>query len=298
MNPLLRVNDLRRQVEARLMEISEGLQGPDILKKAIAHSLLSGGKRLRPLIVIASRELFEGGDPEAMAAACAIELIHTYSLIHDDLPAMDNDSLRRGVPTCHVAFGEAMAILAGDALLTESFNLVSRAYADRPKLACRIIREMATASGCRGMVGGQVLDILRERPKDFKKFGRENTDLHRVHDMKTGALLRACFVIGGILGGATKGEIERLASCGGRTGLAFQVVDDCLDATGTDTQLGKSAGSDARKGKETFADLMGIDGAKRYAAELEKGAVAELEAFGKKADLLRVLIRQAVERRS
>jgi geranylgeranyl pyrophosphate synthase len=295
---LSKIRNLRRQVDARLKEIVEGLRGPGILKKAVAHSLLSGGKRLRPLVVIASKELFEAGGPEAMPAACAIELIHTYSLIHDDLPAMDDDSLRRGAPTCHIVFGEAVAILAGDALLTQSFAVVSRAYTDRPKLACRIIREMASAAGCGGMVGGQVLDIMREKPDDFKRFDPENTDLHRVHDMKTGALLRVCFVIGGILGGANKAEIERLASCGGRIGLAFQVIDDCLDATGTDAQLGKNAGSDARKGKETFVDLMGIERARRYAAELEAGAVTDLDAFGKNADLLRTLVKLAVERRS
>jgi len=295
---LQNIGDLKQRVDVRLRSLIEDVECPAILRKAMAHSLLAGGKRLRPLLTIASSELFPNNDPDPMPAACAVECIHTYSLIHDDLPSMDDDSLRRGVPTCHIVFGEAVAILAGDALLTEAFNIISSAYTNHPETASSVVREMASAAGCSGMVGGQVLDIIKENPSDYSADETGNIDLGKVHEMKTGALIRACFVIGGIIGGGGEKDIKTLASCGSKTGLAFQVIDDCLDATGTDSQLGKNAGSDARKGKGTFVELMGIDKARRYANELKEEALSCIAPYGERGDLLKRLIRQAVERRS
>jgi len=298
MKPSERIDELKQRVDRALGLLLDEVGGPTILKRAMAHALLSGGKRLRPLLVLASSELFESTGADPMAAACAVELIHTYSLIHDDLPAMDNDALRRGVPTCHIIFGEAMAILAGDALLTESFHVVAKAYAGRPAVATAIVCEMAAASGCAGMVGGQVLDVSGEDTRRPGAQSADATDLRTVHDMKTGALIRACFTIGAILGEAGDGDATRLAACGSRTGLAFQVIDDCLDATGSDDELGKSAGSDARKGKENFVSLMGLERARAYAVELKEEALSLLSGYGENGDLLRHLIIRAVERRS
>jgi geranylgeranyl pyrophosphate synthase len=299
MDARTRIKELRKKVEGELAGLVEGFGGPPLLKKAMAHSLLSGGKRLRPLLVIASSELFgKDGRPDPLPAAAAVECIHTYSLIHDDLPSMDNDTLRRGVPTCHVVFGEAVAILAGDALLTEAFHVVAAAYADHPAVASQLVLKMASAAGSTGMVGGQVLDIVKDNPALPRAGEGDRADLRTVHAMKTGALIRACFSMGGILGGAAQKDMAALERCGSLTGLAFQVVDDCLDATGTDAELGKNAGSDAEKGKETYVQLLGLEGAEKYAHDLMDQALAEIEPYGAGGDLLRELVRSAVERRA
>jgi geranylgeranyl diphosphate synthase type II len=304
-DPRARIAELRKKVDGELAGLVEGFGGPPLLKKAMAHSLLSGGKRLRPLLVIAASELFTGAGPDPLPAgrdplpaAAAVECVHTYSLIHDDLPSMDNDTLRRGVPTCHVVFGEAVAILAGDALLTEAFHVVAAAYAGRPDVAAKLVLKMASAAGSAGMVGGQVLDIVKDNPSLPRAGEGDRADLHTVHAMKTGALIRACFSMGGILGGAAQEDLAALERCGTITGLAFQVVDDCLDATGTDAELGKNAGSDAVKGKETYVQLLGLEEAAKYARELMDQALAEIAPFGAAGDLLRELIRSAVERRT
>jgi len=298
MEPRDEINRLRSDFEARLAAAADRLGGPRVLGRAAAHSLLSGGKRLRPLIAIGASRL-QGEPPlDPMPAACALEFVHTYSLVHDDLPAMDNDTLRRGAPTCHVAFGEAVAILAGDALLTEAFALVCDGYRDAPAAAARIAGELAGAAGAGGMVGGQVLDVLKERdPAQLARDGEE-AGIARVHALKTGALIRASFVIGGIAGGLPGEELGRLARCGEMVGLAFQIVDDCLDATATAAQLGKSAGSDARHGKETFASLMGVAKARAEAARLEREALAVVDVYGERGGVLRELVRLSVERRS
>ncbi|MFH1436637.1 MAG: polyprenyl synthetase family protein [Pseudomonadota bacterium] len=294
------IEALKKKVDDGLESMLSGMACPEILKNAMSHSVLAGGKRLRPLITIAACRLFDKKGIDPVPAACAIEFIHTYSLIHDDLPAMDNDSLRRGVPTCHIVFGEAMAILAGDALLTEAFNIVSRAYCDHPETACAAMREIASAAGAAGMVGGQVYDIMNEQARHVEggtaESDGEDVDLFRIHEMKTGALLKACFVTGGIIGGGGGQDLDRLAQCGGKVGLAFQVIDDCLDATGTDQQLGKNAGSDAAKGKRTFIDLMGRKKAMKLAGELEKEALSLIAPYKDRGDLLGRLIRKAVER--
>ena len=302
METLPEIETLKKQVDDNLESLITGLDCPGILKNAMSHSVLAGGKRLRPLITIAAHRLFDKKGIDPMPAACAIEFIHTYSLIHDDLPAMDNDSLRRGVPTCHIVFGEAMAILAGDALLTEAFHLISAAYRDHPETACAVVMEIASAVGAAGMVGGQVYDIMNENARHGESgsvdcgAAGEDVDLFRIHEMKTGALLKACFVTGGIIGGGGAQDLDRLAQCGGKVGLAFQIIDDCLDATGTDQQLGKNAGSDAAKGKRTFIDLMGKEKALRLAGELEKEALSLVAPYKDRGDVLRWLIRKAVER--
>ncbi len=296
------IEALKKQVDDNLKSLISGLACPEVLKNAMSHSVLAGGKRLRPLITIAACRLFDNKGIDPLPAACAIEFIHTYSLIHDDLPAMDNDSLRRGIPTCHIVFGEAMAILAGDALLTEAFNIVTRAYRDHPATACAAIIEIASAAGAAGMAGGQVYDIMNENAHHGEDGKGENSgigedvDLFKIHEMKTGALLKACFVTGGIIGGGGEQDLDRLAQCGGKVGLAFQVIDDCLDATGTDQQLGKNAGSDAAKGKRTFIDLMGRKKAMKLADELEREALSLIAPYKDRGDLLSRLIRKAVER--
>ena len=276
---------MRQRVEDGLRTCIARIQGPRELLEAMQYSLFAGGKRLRPILCIASAELFEeaglGLDP--MPAACALEYIHTYSLIHDDLPAMDNDDIRRGRPTSHKKFGEAMAILAGDALLTEAFTLTAQAYrggGDRPLAA---LAELAFAAGAAGMVGGQVLDI-RHTGESLSQAA-----LEQVHRLKTGALLLGAARIGAILGGASDQSLNAIDRYGRRIGLAFQVADDVLDVTGTRESLGKSAGKDAAQGKTTYAELLGIDAARAYCTSICAEAIRELEVFGPSAVALRAL---------
>ena len=221
-----------------------------------------------------------------MPAACALEMIHTYSLIHDDLPAMDNDDLRRGRPTLHKAYNEALAILAGDALLTMAFDLLASAG------NIRVVREVACASGAAGMVGGQVLDMESEG-------GR--ADLHqlrRIHASKTGALIRCAVRCGALLGGAEDAMLEALTRYGERLGLAFQIADDILDVVGEQEALGKTVGSDAARGKSTYPALVGLEEARRLAAEAAQSAVDALDCFGAEADTFRALARFVVDRKS
>ena len=242
---------------------------PRRLHEAMRYSLFAGGKRLRPVLTLAAGEAFAATVEELMPAACAIEMIHTYSLIHDDLPAMDNDDLRRGRPTCHKAFGEAIAILAGDALLTQAFLVLA---SDRPRRDAarqlRVIREIATAAGTLdALIGGQVADLENE--------GQSVTadTLNYIHRSKTGAMIRASVVTGGIIAGATDLQIERLRQYGNRIGLAFQICDDILDVTSTSEQLGKTAGKDEASLKATFPAVHGLEASRRRAAELVDEAV-------------------------
>lgn len=281
---------MREPVEAALREVLDQSGAPPDLREAMAWSLLDGGKRLRPLLVLATRRLFPDGlDP--MPAACALEMIHTYSLIHDDLPAMDDDDLRRGRPTCHRRFGEAMAILAGDALLTEAFAVVARAYGgtdDATGIA--VVREIAEAAGPAGMVGGQVLDLLAT--------GRaiSRADLETLHRCKTGALIRAAVRCGALLGRADPRDLAILTRCADRLGLAFQVVDDLLDATSTAEILGKTPGKDQAQGKTTMVTLLGIEGARHLGEALVRDALTDLQPFGPQAESLRAIAALFVER--
>ena len=283
---------LRDYLRSRRVEVDEALasllppaQGRlATIRDAMRYSLLAGGKRLRPVLALTAAESVAPGEAAAprlaMPAACAIEMIHTYSLIHDDLPAMDNDSLRRGKPTLHVVYGEGMAILAGDGLLAEAFALLAREPDDarQPDLAARkleTIRRVAEAAGAAGMVGGQAIDLQAVG----HSHGADALDAGALKDMharKTGALIRAAAVAGAIMAGAPPGRVDAVGRYGAFLGLAFQIVDDVLDVEGQD--LGKTAGKDAAAGKPTYPALFGLDVSKRMAQEAADSAVEALAA--------------------
>ena len=252
---------------------------PETLHKAMRYSVFAGGKRLRPVLVIAGAEAVGGNMAAVMPTACAVEMIHTYSLIHDDLPAMDNDDFRRGVPTNHKVFGEALAILAGDALLTLAFRLLADnvpATSSGPRLR-DVLVEIADAAGSPGMVGGQVADIECEgKPADA-----EIVDY--IHTHKTAALIRASIRAGAILSGATPAQLAALGVVGGALGLAFQIMDDILDVTATTEELGKTAGKDQAQQKATYPAVHGIEASRRRAQALVAEAHAVLAPFGPRA---------------
>jgi geranylgeranyl diphosphate synthase type II len=256
---------------------------PRVLYDAMRYSLDAGGKRLRPILTLAAAEAVAPPSTAAHAielalpAACAIELIHTYSLIHDDLPAMDDDSLRRGRPTNHVVYGDGMAILAGDGLLTEAFALLSVEPRD-PDLVSRKIRAIqtiASAAGASGMVGGQAIDLLAVGSSTFDEYS-----LQDMHARKTGALIRAAAVAGAIMGGGGNDAIAAVDEFGRHLGLAFQIVDDILDVEGDAKDLGKTAGKDAKAGKPTYPSTYGLDESRRLAAERHEDAIAALRSVG------------------
>jgi len=285
--------ELAVRIEAALEEFVARVEGPDALREAMGYSLLGGGKRLRPALLLTVRGLFTSGAPDPMPAACALEFIHTYSLIHDDLPAMDDDDLRRGRPSCHVRFGEAMAILAGDALLTEAFALVSRDLPlEHAALGQRLVSEFVAAAGAGGMVGGQVLDIQSTETR----IGSE--DLEHMHRLKTGRLFRVAARSGALLGGADETQLRAVTRYADRLGLAFQVADDILDVTATTEALGKTAGKDARQEKNTYVSLLGLAGARELAEQLRGEAVEALSSFGPAAEALRELAAFTVERKT
>jgi geranylgeranyl diphosphate synthase, type II len=258
---------------------------PPALHQAMRYSLDAGGKRLRPILTVAAAEAIAGHGASAeqaiaaaLPAACAIELIHTYSLIHDDLPAMDDDSLRRGRPTNHIVHGEGMAILAGDGLLTEAFALLAAEPHDSA-LAARKIRTIgivAVAAGARGMVGGQALDLLGVG--SASAFTAES--LQDMHGRKTGALIRAAAIAGAIMGGGSDEWVRAVDEYGSNVGLAFQIVDDILDVEGDQKDLGKTAGKDAKAGKPTYPSLYGLDASRRLAAERHDSALSALKLVG------------------
>ncbi|HEY7675844.1 MAG TPA: farnesyl diphosphate synthase [Candidatus Methylomirabilis sp.] len=258
---------------------------PPKVHEAMRHSVFAGGKRLRPLLVLLACEAVGGDTEDAMPAAVALEMIHTYSLIHDDLPAMDDDDYRRGRPTCHRVYGEAIAILAGDALLTQAFLVLGDPAAARvpPARRLQIIAEVAEAAGSRGMVGGQAMDILSE--------GHEidRPTLLYLHTHKTGALIRAAVRVGGIAGGADGEAMQALTRYGERIGLAFQIVDDILDIEGAAAEMGKTAGSDLRRKKATYPALMGLEESRRQAAHLLQEAKDALRPLGEKGAVLAAL---------
>jgi geranylgeranyl diphosphate synthase type II len=264
--------------------------------EAMRYSLLAGGKRVRPVLCLAAFEAC-GGEKAAgaaLAVASSLELIHTYSLIHDDLPAMDNDDLRRGRPTNHKVFGEAMAILAGDSLLTEAFLMIARAPRDGidPAVLLEISGDVAEASGSRGMAGGQVLDLESEK----KKISRE--ELETVHRHKTGCLILVSVVSGAKLAGADARQLAAMRVYGESVGLAFQIADDILDVEGGAEEMGKATGGDAKKEKSTYPSVLGLSESKRLAQEVMRKAVDALKNFDAKADSLRDLARFIVNRKS
>lgn len=270
---------------------------PKILYDSMIYSLSAGGKRIRPVLCLASYEACGGKSEDVIPYASALEFIHTYSLIHDDLPAMDNDDLRRGKPTNHKVFGEGMAILAGDGLLTEAFYMLSNninqpsAISHQPSAILRVIREIAIAAGAHGMVGGQAQDLLSEDAEPDAK------TLAFIHSHKTAALITVSVRSGGILANCSGDELFRLTKYGENIGLAFQVIDDILDVEGETEVLGKPKGSDEKKKKMTYPKLYGIEKSREKARELINGAIEALEIFDEKAEPLRAIARYMLERK-
>ena len=267
---------------------------PQKLHKAMRYSVFAGGKRIRPVLVMASAETFGGLTDSIIDIACAVELIHTYSLIHDDLPAIDNDDMRRGMPTCHKVFGEAMAILAGDALLTSAFDVMANTHASADEerlLLLKTIQEIARAAGSTGMVGGQVLDIESEG-KDVAF-----PVLEYIHIHKTGELILASIRAGAIMKNAGDKELEAMTRYGEAIGLAFQIADDILDVEGNKEDTGKNVGGDVKKEKVTYPSILGIEESKKRARELADIARASVEGFGKKAEPLKEIAKYIVARK-
>jgi geranylgeranyl diphosphate synthase, type II len=265
---------------------------PSLIHQAMRYSVFAGGKRVRPILCMEAFRIFSTDTASVLPVACALEFIHTYSLIHDDLPALDNDDLRRGRPTCHKKFGEAMAILAGDALLTLAFETLAGAPL-LPAERVALVREIAAAAGTRdGMVGGQVADLEAERKQVTSEL------LEYIHRSKTAALIRASIVSGAIAGGASDEDRERLRTFGGLIGWAFQVTDDILDVEESSASLGKTAGKDQAQQKATYPALFGLEKSHQFARELATQALAALETFGARAANLRELGEFLVLRRA
>ncbi len=276
-----------QRTEAALATYVDGWQGvPASLLEAVRYSLFAGGKRLRPALALGAAEVVSGDDAVALPVACALEMIHTYSLIHDDLPAMDDDDLRRGKPTCHKVYGEATAILAGDALLTMAFDTAAETG------STEIVRALAQAAGVGGMVGGQQLDLDGEG----KQLDLEA--LRRIHRAKTGALIQVSLRCGAMAAGASDGQVAALADYGKHLGLAFQITDDILDVVGAEAVIGKPVGSDESRDKSTYPALLGLDESRRLAREAVASALAALEVFGEEAENLRNLARFVADRES
>lgn len=295
--------DLKSYLAERKREVDTALEQifptPAGLEKSVIeaarYSLFAGGKRLRPILCLAAAEVV-GGSPQAiMPVACALEMVHTYSLIHDDLPAMDNDDYRRGRLTNHKVFGEAVAILAGDALLTEAFGYVARLQDDpgqSPQRLLQAIRILVKASGYRGMIGGQVIDL------ECESIETDIATVEYMHIHKTGALLAASLEIGALLGGGTPDRIECLKRYGLHFGLAFQITDDLLDIVGDAAEMGKQPGSDIARNKKTYPALLGLTRSKESAHEHVEQALQELRIFGETAEPLRALARYLLVRRA
>jgi len=284
---------LRRRVEEALAGYLPGSSPvgcPSRLSEAMGYSLLGGGKRLRPILALMAADACGAGPEAAMPAACALEMVHTYSLIHDDLPSMDDDDLRRGRPTCHKAFDEATAVLAGDALLTLAFEVLAREV--RPaEAAARCVLALAEGAGPAGMVGGQMADLQAEGTPDATL-----GTLESIHRRKTGALLRAGLKMGAIVAGAEPAVLRALDAYGHAVGLAFQIVDDLLDVQGDEAKLGKRVNKDHGLGKWTYPGLLGLEGSRRHAAALAEEAVQALAPLGGRGARLRALALDLLER--
>lgn len=263
-----------------------------IIYEAMRYSVFAGGKRLRPVLILLTCEMCGGDINEVLPFACAFEMIHTYSLIHDDLPAMDNDDLRRGKPTSHKQFGEATAILAGDALLNKAFEVVSQYSGNNSDRAIKAINILAVSSGTEGMIGGQIVDMQSE--------GRDITldELRYLHLNKTGAIIRSACKIGAVMSGADSVKIKAVDEFSKNLGIAFQIQDDILDVTGTEAELGKPIGSDAEEGKNTYVSLLGLQKSKDMSEEYSKKAKQALDIFGEKANTLKELTDYLTDRRS
>ncbi len=281
------------RIDQALANYLEEQRIPEHLKKSMSYSLFAGGKRLRPCILLATNELLGGREDFAMPFACALEMIHTYSLIHDDLPSMDNDELRRGKPTNHIIFGEGQAVLAGDGLLSFAFEIMlsSLLSCNRPNFV-KAAYTISRAAGVTGMVAGQCLDLLNE--------GQNNTDealLLSIHKAKTSAMIQAASLAGALCANSTEDIAKAMESFGAQLGLLFQITDDILDVIGETTTLGKTIGKDAKAGKLTFPSVYGIDGASLCAKQAADAALSELSPFGKDAWFLQTLVEFILNRK-
>ncbi len=286
------LQDKRTQVDEALKAVFPEPQGPpaDVVR-AMIYSLFAGGKRLRPILCMAGAEAVGKEGRAVLTLGCSLELIHTYSLIHDDLPVMDNDDLRRGKPTNHKVFGEAVALLAGDGLLTEAFRLMAGISGVDPRTLLQVIQLVGSAAGYQGMVGGQVVDIQSEgKPVD-------RSLVEFIHSHKTGALIHASVTSGALLGEGTDEQVKAISSYGEKVGLAFQIADDILDIEGDSQTMGKGVGGDAAKKKITFPAVVGLQRAKGMQKEMVDQAVEALKIFGEKADPLRHIATYIIERK-
>ena len=284
----------REKINLMLHKIVKEYNNSSMISKAMNYSLMAGGKRVRPILCVAAAEAAGGNEDQVIREACALEMIHTYSLIHDDLPAMDNDDLRRGIPTCHAAFDEPTAILAGDALLTMAIEVLSTIHPHQSQLAAshlEIIRIISKAAGPTGMIEGQMRDMT------FQGNKTELKELEALHRLKTGALINASIHSGAILAGATDSQIEDLKEYADNLGLAFQVSDDILNVEGDPTLMGKAVGTDKQRKKAAYPSLMGNEKSKVFAKKLVINALKSIDNFDKKADPLRAIAFYVIERK-
>jgi len=284
----------RKKVNAFINEILNNTANSSRVVQAMHYSLMVGGKRVRPILCIAASEAVEGNADDVLPAACALEMIHTYSLIHDDLPAMDNDDLRRGKPTCHVAFDEATAVLAGDALLTLAFQILSSINLINENSVSnwlRVVHRISFAAGCNGMIEGQIRDIASEGTLLSLK------ELENMHSLKTGALIEAAIFSGALLGGGSPKQIDQLEIYAKNIGLAFQVTDDILNVEGDPAVMGKAVGTDKARGKSTYPSIMGLNKSKEFAKKNVRDALQALDDFDNNADPLRVIAYFIIERK-
>jgi geranylgeranyl diphosphate synthase type II len=286
----------QKQVNRTIDEIIDQTTNSSVVVSAMRHSLLAEGKRIRPVLCIAASQAVGGRTEDVLMAACALEMIHTYSLIHDDLPAMDNDDLRRGKPTCHIAFDEATAILTGDALLTLAFEILSSIDFNHIKVNnavkwLRVINIIAKAAGYKGMIEGQIKDIAAEGNRIGLK------DLEKMHALKTGALIEASISTGAILGNGSVDQIQQLNIYAKNIGLAFQVIDDILNVEGDPAVMGKDVGTDQVREKSTYPSILGIEKSKEFAKNLVNNALQALDYFDNKSDPLRAIAHYIIERK-
>jgi geranylgeranyl diphosphate synthase type II len=281
-------------INDKLKNMLQNLKPGGAIIEAMQYSLMAGGKRIRPVLCLAAAESVGGKQEDVLTAACALEMVHTYSLIHDDLPAMDDDALRRGKPTCHVAFDEATAILAGDALLTLAFEVLSSVPIPDGNHAVKwlhVIRKISTAAGYQGMIQGQMLDIAAE--------GRKLTidELATMHALKTGALIQASLHCGALLAGAKNSQMADLDTYARNIGLAFQVADDILNVEGNPALMGKAVGTDRLRAKSTYPSILGLEASKHFSRKLVGQALQAIETFDNNADPLRALATYIIERK-
>ncbi|MEX1048090.1 MAG: polyprenyl synthetase family protein [Akkermansiaceae bacterium] len=290
--------NLKQYLAARASEVDAALdeflpkakQRPATIHAAMRYSVFAGGKRLRPVLCLAAAEACGGKISDALAPAAAVELMHTYSLVHDDLPAMDDDDLRRGRPTCHKVYGEGMAVLCGDALLTESFIVLAKTPPAKRYGTRDYLSELAETGGSRKLIGGQVMDLEGEGKPLAKR------DLVRIHEAKTAALLTTSLRLGAMTANATPAKLQALTDFGQALGLAFQVIDDILDVTQSTEMLGKTAGKDQAVEKSTYPSVLGLAASRKEAARLTRAALAALEPLGAKAQRLREIVAYLLER--